>query len=83
MELIRKQVYLPKKLSKRVETVSKETKESFSDIVTEALDDYTKKILTLRKTKKKRRENLLGLIGLINSGVTDGSINHDKELYGS
>ncbi|OFX26586.1 MAG: hypothetical protein A2033_08830 [Bacteroidetes bacterium GWA2_31_9] len=31
---------------------------------------------------QKEKSSALDLIGLYNSGVTDGSLNHDKEIYG-
>ncbi|OIO19637.1 MAG: hypothetical protein COZ80_07695 [Ignavibacteria bacterium CG_4_8_14_3_um_filter_37_9] len=76
MERVKKQISLTKNLYKRVEKIAEEKKESFSDVVSKALDIYT------RENKKlSARQNMIKLIGIVESGVSNGSTNHDQELY--
>ena len=76
MERVKKQISLTKNLYKRVEKIAEEKKESFSDVVSKALDIY------IRENKKlSARQNMVKLIGIVESGVSNGSTNHDQELY--
>lgn len=76
MENVKKQITLAKNLYKRVEKVAEEKQESFSDVVSKALDAYTRK-----NEKLSRRQNMLKLIGTVESGISNGSTHHDQELY--
>ncbi|NCS82699.1 MAG: hypothetical protein GW788_13215 [Ignavibacteria bacterium] len=76
MECVKKQISLNKNLYRRVEKIAEEKQESFSDVVSKALDIYT------RENKKlSARQNMIKLIGIVESGVSNGSTNHDQELY--
>lgn len=76
MERVKKQISLTKNLYKRVEKIAEEKQESFSDVVSKALDIYTKE-----NKKLSARQNMVKLIGIVESGISNGSTNHDKELY--
>ncbi|NCQ19768.1 MAG: hypothetical protein GW805_15750, partial [Ignavibacteria bacterium] len=70
MECVKKQISLTKNLYRRVEKIAEEKQESFSDVVSKALDIYT------RENKKlSARQNMIKLIGIVESGVSNGSTN--------
>ena len=76
MDRVKKQISLTKNLYKKVEKIAEEKQESFSDVVSKALAIYT------RENKKlSARQNMVKLIGIVESGISNGSTNHDKELY--
>lgn len=83
MELVKKQLLLPKSMAKRYEKLAKTKEQSFSEIVVQELKSLIPKKPAKKRRTKKQMAALNGLIGLYSSGVTDGSVHHDKELYGS
>ena len=81
MELVRKQITIPKPLERKMARIAKESNRTFSEVVKEALSQYAS--FMPRKSKTEKQETALrNMIGMYSSGVMNGSINHDQELYG-
>ena len=80
MELVKKQITLPKKVERRYTQLAKENGKNFSDFIGEILTTHLK-FLPNKKRKKNSYENLRSLIGMCSSEEGDWSVNHDKYLY--
>lgn len=79
--MIKKQIVISRELEKKIEKLAEENDKSFSEVVLAALKNYADQFSFKSKKSKKNKEAMIGLIGLYESGISDGSINHDKELY--
>ncbi len=75
----RTQVYFPQELYRRVERKAKESSKSNAAIIREAVAEYLEK-----KEKEIDWDNdpIWRLVGIMESGVDDLSVNHDEYIYG-
>lgn len=80
--MVRTQVYLPRdiydKLKERTEaegvTLAQQIREALTRYVVEVPKETAPPIL-------KEDDPIWNIIGMIDSGITDGSVNHDKYIY--
>ncbi len=75
----RTQVYFPEELYNKVERKAKKNSKSAAAIIREAVEEYLEK-----KEKEIDWDNdpIWKLVGIIESGVDDLSVNHDEYIYG-
>ena len=76
---VRTQIYLDSDDMKELSREGKRHRCSLSQVIRVAIKDY------LRKKKIKvdwEKEPLTKLVGKFSTDVSDGSINHDKYIYG-
>jgi hypothetical protein len=77
MDMLRKQIYLSKQEDEILKRIAKKDGVSLSAIIRKALDVYIKKYSDMPDNNK-----LSKLVGLYDSGFSNGSTNHDEEIYG-
>lgn len=72
---------LPKEMLKRLKLKAVEENKSMSQLVREAIESY---IFCQKKPHQVNAESdpLRNIIGMARSGIKDGSIAHDRYLYG-
>lgn len=81
-KMVRTQVYLPRdiyaQIKKRADeegiTMAHQIREALTQYVVETKEDESKYAIAAD-------DPIWDLIGIINSGITDGSVNHDKYIY--
>jgi hypothetical protein len=81
-KMVRTQVYLPadiyEQLKERGEreglTLAHQIREALAEYVTTVAEDEALPILTAD-------DPIWNIVGMVESGVTDGSVNHDKYIY--
>jgi len=78
---IKTQISLPKKQYDQLKSRASQLKSSLSKIVEQALDEYFEP----EQDSQLFTENdpIWQIVGTVESGITDGSINHDHYIYGT
>jgi Arc/MetJ-type ribon-helix-helix transcriptional regulator len=78
--LKRTQMYFPEDMLTELKLVASTKKESISEVVREAVAAFLKQKKS--QTKNWKTDPLWDMVGTANSGLSDGSLNHDFYLYG-
>jgi len=78
--LKRTQMYFPEDMLTELRLVASAKKESISEVVREAVTSFLKQKNS--QTKNWESDPLWDMVGTGNSGISDGSRNHDFYLYG-
>ena len=78
--LKRTQMYFPEDMLTELKLVAGARKESISEVVREAVVYFLKQKNSQAKNWKS--DPLWDMVGIANSGPSDGSLNHDYYLYG-
>ncbi len=76
--MIRKQIYLEETLIEKIKEIADKKNISQSELIRQAIKNFIKE----EQLKGEAEDPLLKLNGLFSSNITDGSINHDKYIYG-
>ncbi len=81
-KMVRTQVYLPNDIYQTLKARADEEGITMATQIREALAQY------VVETKPEKKGHILtaddpiwNLIGMVKSGITDGSVNHDKYIY--
>ena len=77
--MVRKQTYISAEQDRQLKALARQEETTEAEIIRRALEQY------IRAEKAKNMKNpLLGLIGISGhaEGPGDGSVNHDKYIYG-
>lgn len=72
---IRKQIYLEPKQNEQIKLLSDRRNKTEAQIIRDAINHY------LTESKKELDDPILDLIGMVNSGIRDGSTKHDQAIY--
>ena len=80
-KMVRTQVYLPQDIYEKLKNRAEEEGVTMANQIREALVEYV-----VEKPKKKEHiltseDPIWQLMGIGESGITDGSVNHDKYIY--
>jgi hypothetical protein len=75
--MVRKQIYLEESTIKKIKEIASSEKISESEFIRQSLKKHIEEKISQRKMKNP----LLDLIGISDSDITDGSINHDECIY--
>jgi len=78
--LKRTQMYFPEDMLTELKIVASAKKESISEVVREAVSSFLKQKSS--QTKNWESDPLWDIVGQSDSGLSDGSMNHDCYLYG-
>jgi metal-responsive CopG/Arc/MetJ family transcriptional regulator len=76
--MVRKQIYLEEALIEQIREIAEKDNISQSEVIRESIRDFIRKKLV----SGEARNPLLEMIGMVDSDITDGSVNHDKCIYG-
>ena len=78
--LKRTQMYFPEDMLAELKRFAGAEKESISEVVREAVSAFLKH--KNAQSKNWKTDPLWDMVGISNSDVSDGSLNHDFYLYG-
>ncbi len=81
--MVRTQVYLPRDIYEQIKARAEREGITMADQIREALVEY---VITSNEAKSQAPiltddDPIWEMIGMIKSGVSDGSVNHDKYIY--
>ncbi|HZY42241.1 MAG TPA: hypothetical protein VFF59_09600 [Anaerolineae bacterium] len=80
--MVRTQVYLPRNIYDRLQRRAAEHELTLAVQIREALVDYLRHLATESEEHVMSPDDpLLALVGSIETGLADGSINHDQYIY--
>lgn len=79
-EMIRTQIYLSSEQHEQLKKRGAKDKKTMASVIREAVDQYL--VEDQNPLIFPANDPLFDLIGITDSGPEDGSINHDKYLYG-
>ena len=81
-KMVRTQVYLPRDIYKQIKARADAEGITMATQIREALAQY---VVETEQDKSKfgipEDDPIWNLIGIIDSGISDGSVNHDKYIY--
>lgn len=84
MAMIRTQIYLTEEQRKQIQRLAKDQHKTMAQVIREAVEEYIlqqRAAENLRKASVNPTDPLWEIIGLGASGITDGSIHHDRDIY--
>ncbi|MBX3056522.1 MAG: ribbon-helix-helix protein, CopG family [Anaerolineae bacterium] len=81
--MVRTQVYLPRDIYEQIKARAEREGITMADQIREALVEY---VVATGETRARAPiltddDPIWEMIGMIKSGVTDGSVNHDRYIY--
>lgn len=76
MVMKRTQIYLTEEQHQQLEVLAETRDTTMSNLVREAITEYVARHVLVET------DPLLAIIGLGESGIGDGSIHHDRDIYG-
>lgn len=80
--MVRMQVYLPRDIYQRLQKRAEENDLTLAVQIRAALEDYLRHASAEDEERVMSPDDpLLQLVGTMTSGLSDGSINHDKYIY--
>ncbi|MCP5100029.1 MAG: ribbon-helix-helix protein, CopG family [Chloroflexi bacterium] len=80
--MIRTQVYLPREIYEKLKLRAESEGTAMATQIREALSEYVVKSTKLQSGQPIPEDDpIWDMIGMVDSGVTDGSVNHDKYIY--
>ena len=74
MTMTRTQIYLTDEQRRQLEVLAETRDTTMSRVIREAMAEYVARHLV-------ERDPLLDIIGLGHSGLGDGSVHHDRDIY--
>lgn len=74
MAMTRTQIYLTREQHRRVQAVAGAQARTMADVIREAVEEYL-----VRRTSDA--DPLLDLVALGRSGIADGAVSHDRDVY--
>jgi hypothetical protein len=74
MTMTRTQIYLTEEQRRHLEMLAETRDTTMSSVIREAIAEYVARHLV-------EHDPLLDIIGLGNSGLGDGSVHHDRDIY--
>lgn len=77
----RKQVYLEDEQERAIKQLARSRGVSEATVIRDAMDRYLHECSEVGPVDEE--DPILAIIGIGKPGVTDGSINHDRDLYGA
>ncbi len=87
--MTRTQLYLPQSQYEELKMIALQRRQTFAFVVREFLDEKLTEIKKVKKNKNRKNNISLWLSSLKKiekykekDGIRDGSVNHDKYLYG-
>jgi len=84
MAMTRTQIYLTEKQREKIQRLAELQHKTMAQVIREAVEEYVIQrmdIENLRKASVNPTDPLWDIIGLGASGITDGSIHHDRYIY--
>lgn len=73
MAMTRTQVYLTEQQRRQIQRLAEAQRKTMAQVIREAIEEYM-----IRQTTDE--DPLWDIIGLGSSGITDGSIHHDRDI---
>lgn len=80
-KMVRTQVYLPKDIYDKLKQRAAEGDTTMANQIREALAKYVTKPVQQEGAIFPKDDPIWDMIGMAESGVEDGSVNHDKYIY--
>ena len=74
MAMTRTQIYLTEEQRGKIQRLAELEHKSMAQVIREAVEEYV-----IRQTSNE--DPLWDIVGLGSSGITDGSIHHDRDTY--
>lgn len=74
MAMTRTQIYLTEEQRGKIQRLAELEHKSMAQVIREAVEEYV-----IRQTSNE--DPLWDIVGLGSSGITDGSIHHDRDIY--
>lgn len=71
-------IRLPKDVLKNLKIKAAYEGKSLAQLIREAIGKY----ILGEKTKKHKKDSFLNIIGIYSDGIKDGSVHHDRDIYG-
>ncbi len=84
MAMTRTQIYLTEEQREQIQRLAEAQHKTMAQVIREAVEEYVIQRMdteNLRKTSVNPTDPLWDIIGLGASGITDGSIHHDRDIY--
>ena len=83
MSFVTTNIRLEAEVYRRLKLQSAHTRRSLSHLIREAVDRVYQPARTRRSFRSHRpRDPLLRLVGICRTGIRDGSVEHDRDIYG-
>lgn len=82
MAMTRTQIYLTEEQRRKIQHLAQAQHKTMAQVIREAVEEYVIKRMDTENLKKVNpADPLWDIIGLGASGITDGSIHHDRDIY--
>ena len=84
MAMIRTQIYLTEEQRRQIQHLAELQHKTMAQMIREALEEYISQQMRVKdfgKASVISTDPLRDIIGLGASGITDGSIHHDRDVY--
>jgi hypothetical protein len=84
MAMTRTQIYLTEEQRGKIQRLAEAQHKTMAQVIREAVEEYVIQRMdteNLRKASANPTDPLWDIIGLGASGITDGSIHHDRYVY--
>lgn len=84
MAMTRTQIYLTEEQRRQIQRLAEAQHKTMAQVIREAVEEYVIKQMdteNLRKASVNPTDPLWDIIGLGASGITDGSVHHDRDIY--
>ena len=84
MAMTRTQIYLTEEQRGKIQRLAELEHKTMAQVIREAVEEYVIQrmdIESLRQASANPNDPLWDIIGLGDSGITDGSIHHDRYIY--
>jgi hypothetical protein len=82
MAMIRTQIYLTEEQRKQMQRLAEAQHKTMAQVIREAIEEYViQQMGTKDLGELSEADPLQDIIGLGASGITDGSIHHDRDIY--
>ena len=84
MAMTRTQIDLTEEQRRQIQRLAELEHKTMAQVIREAVEEYVIQrmdIESLRKASANPNDPLWDIIGLGDSGITDGSIHHDRDIY--
>jgi predicted DNA-binding protein len=84
MAMTRTQIYLTEEQRGQIQRLAKAQHKTMAQVVHEAVEEYVIQRMEIEPSSEaldSSADPLWEIIGLGSSGITDGSIHHDRDIY--
>jgi Arc/MetJ-type ribon-helix-helix transcriptional regulator len=76
-------VRLPKNMLKILKLKAFQEEKSVAQLIREAIQELLESKREKSSSFKRKSNSFLKIIGICNSGIKDGSVHHDRDIYGT